>query len=475
LPKKLNINESFICRLWEGGRRYLIDLQTTDGDAVNIIEYGKRNSDSGPDYKGAKITIGSKTFSGDIEIHRDFNSWFEHSHDKDSAYNSVILHVVLWKEGAENLPKLRKKRFLPTVVLSDYLNSSIHEIWREIIANPSEKFRIQCHAKNSDVTPAALDLFLSGLAMERLNTKAVRFKERLSELAVSADVNYKRKPALWEQVLYEFLFEALGYSKNKEQMLRLAQIVKLDLLRKAVKSFDSKELQALLYGVSGLMFDLRYKDEYIAGVKESWNRLKETLRVPLMHKSEWMFFRLRPQNFPTIRIACGAQLITKIAKHNLLKSIILLFKTKDFRAAACYDGLRRLLEPGPDAYWSHHYNFGKPSASVNKLLGSERIADITVNVIIPLVYLYGEEFNDENIMKNARELFNSLKLHTKNSVIKMMASQLPVNRFNAARASVQQALLQLYNFYCIREKCRECVIGKSLSSAKAFDYRIIFY
>src|SRR5690349_17188253 len=106
MKPRLNINESFICRIWEGGNSYFSGLETTNGEDVEIISYGKRNHDAGPDYTGAVVKIDGKTLTGDIEIHRDFKNWDEHKHGKDRKYNPVILHVVLWDSEERIDPKL---------------------------------------------------------------------------------------------------------------------------------------------------------------------------------------------------------------------------------------------------------------------------------------------------------------------------------------------------------------------------------
>ncbi len=337
MKSRLNINESFICRIWEGGNNFFAKPETTEGESVEIIEFGKRNDDGGPDYKDAKIKIGDKVFKGDVEVHRDFSGWAEHHHPKDSKYNSVILQVVLWDSKERTAPKPRKKRDIPTVILSKFLTRSIHSIWQEIINNPSEKFSLPCRGKAA-LNEGELINWINKLSVERLNLKIRRIRERLNELGKEKTgtlrtKDFLTKSSLWVQVFYEYAFEALGYSKNKEPMLRLANSLKLEKLRVLISKNNEPVLliQSLLYGCGGLLFDVRLREQYIENLKHLWEVNKSELKVRQINKSEWQFFRLRPQNFPTLRIAYGSQLILKLIADNLFKNIILEFKTPDFR------------------------------------------------------------------------------------------------------------------------------------------------
>jgi hypothetical protein len=471
---KLNINESFICRIWEDNS-YYTGLQTTDGKDVEIISYGKRNNDSGPDYKDAKVKIDGKTYSGDIEIHRDFKNWAEHNHPKDRKYNPVILHVVLWDSEERISPKLRIKRNLPTVILANHLKYSIHSIWQDIINKPSGNLEIPCYKLNDSVSDTILAGWLEKLSSDRLNLKTARIKGRLAEISKeNAGITDK---LLWEQVLYEFIFEALGFSKNKEQMINLAKSLNLNLLKKLTLSDKSLVyLQSILFGTGGFLFDLRLKDDYISKIKTGWKDVEKKITSQKLNLSDWNFFRLRPQNFPTIRIAYGSQVIFKLLYRDLFKNIIMIFKNKNFKTNDCYESLTDLFKPAKDIYWESHYNLGKISKSQNKLLGRQRFEDIVINVLIPFIYLYSTEYKDEIIKNNALLLFNNLKIKPDNSIIKLISEQLIKQRkIRIDSPAKEQAVIQLYNFYCIREKCRECKIGKNVLSEKGYEYKIIFY
>jgi hypothetical protein len=484
LQKKLNINENFICRIWEARDKYYSDLLTTENEKVEILNYGTRNFDSGPDYKGARIRIGEKIFTGDVEVHKDFQSWADHNHPKDRNYNTVILQVILWDSGKRVKPKLRIKRELPTVILSKFLHRSIHAIWQEIINNPSGKFKLPCQEFNHTITDELIRHTFDVLSIERLKLRTLRIRERLHELhretgRSTAFDSFIRKSKGWEQVLYEYVFVALGYSKNKEPMLKLAKILPLNKISKFI--VDSREndiitIQSILYGCGGFLFDLRVKDEYTNRIKNIWAEIKDVLRAGQIDRAKWKFFRLRPQNFPTIRVAYGAQIILKLINDGLLKHIILSFQNENFQVNTCRKQLQELFAPGEDEYWLTHYDFGKKKKRESRLIGAERINDIITNVIIPLVYYYSIIFRNDILTHNVLYFYKNLRIHPVNSVLGVISDQVLQGRgIKINSPAMEQGAVQLYNFYCTRERCGECVIGANFVKEKGFEYKIIFY
>ena len=388
----------------------------------------------------------------------------------------------MWDSETRTAPKLRIKRDLPTVILANHLSNSIHDIWQDIISKPSAQLKLPCFGLNNSVDDTVIKNWFNKLAMQRLKLKRGRIKERLAEIESETGGNvksgdYLKKKRVWEQVLYEFIFEALGFSKNKEQMLRLSQSLKLENITKFIKK-DGYILyvQTLLYGTSGFLFDLRYKDEYIDKIKENWKKIESKISLPRLNRPEWNFFRLRPQNFPTIRIAYGSQLIVKILNEYLFKNIVLSFQKENFDVKKTYKELSALLKPDSDKYWNNHYDFGRKSKTSNKLLGAQRINDIIINVIMPIVYVYSEIFKVDVIKKNVLELYNSLKINPDNSVVNVISEQILKSRgIEIISPSMEQAAIQLYNFYCTRQRCGECEIGKLVLNKRGLDYKIIFY
>ncbi|MEO6696298.1 MAG: DUF2851 family protein, partial [Ignavibacteria bacterium] len=215
------------------------------------------------------------------------------------------------------------------------------------------------------------------------------------------------------------------------------------------------QTESLLYGLSGFMKDLHFKDKYIADLKESRRILKEIFMEESMDRSEWNFFRLRPANFPSIRIAYASALLYEIAYNNLFSAIVRIFEegnniTKEL--------MGKFNEIKISAYWQNHYNFGKSSKSVTRTIGKERIKDIITNVILPVINYYSVIFEKENLKKRVDYFFRKEKQKSgSNEITRIMEKQLDV-KVNSI--SDEQGLLHLHNFYCIKGKCNECDIGK---------------
>lgn len=467
--KKLNLNENFISRIWRDKMHYK-DLRTTDGKTVNVLDYGALNKDSGADYKNAKISIDNNIFSGDIEIHRSFRDWEQHSHKSDGKYNKVILQVVFWDEDFPdnvNLPKVMKSRKIPTVVLSKFLTSSIHDIWKEIINNPSSEFKLPCYPANEKVDAGLKNNWIKNVSLKRLTYRAGRLKQRLEKLE---DINISdNKKQIWEKVFFEYTLEALGFSKNKEQFLKFAGNIDLSKIKKS--NLRQIEIETFFFGTAGLLSNLKYRDEYIEQLKEKWEALKTKYKPIIMNKAEWNFFRLRPQNFPTIRMAYASSFCIELLYNNLFKRVILCFE-KSINAGKDLTNL--FLEIPLSGYWKNHYVFGKMITGNIKSIGQERVRDIITNVVLPLLYFYAEQFGKNNLKEKVTEYYFSEKGGSENEVTKVMQKQLNIK---SKTISDSQGLIHLHNFYCVKEKCDECIIGKQVFNKESVTdvLKIILY
>ncbi|MBI5403081.1 MAG: DUF2851 family protein [Ignavibacteriae bacterium] len=467
--KKLNLNENFISRIW-AEKMYYSGLKTTDGKNVEILDYGIRNKDSGADFRNARINIGGNIFKGDIEIHRSKKDWFLHMHKGDDKYNKVILQVVFWEDefSDENaIPKVSKSRIVPTVILSKFLTKSIHEIWKEIIENPSSEFKLPCWPENGKVDNEIKKDWIKKLSLKRLEYRSGRINSRLN--AISEQTGSPEKKANWEKLFFEFTLEALGFSKNKEQFLRFAEILDYNKIKKY--PLQKEEPEALFFGTSGLLSGLKYRDEYISRLKSTWEEIKETYKPQVMNKAEWNFFRLRPQNFPTIRMAYAVSLFRELVHNDFFKRAVLCFENsksikKDI--SGLFLGIRLT------GYWSNHYVFGRQVKTEIKSIGEERVRDIVTNVVLPLLFLYSEKFNRNLLKEKVLHYYLATKEKNKNEVTKIMQVQTGIS---AATVSENQGLIHLHNFYCVEGKCKDCAIGgEVLKAAKDSELlRIILY
>jgi len=462
--KKLSLNENFISRIWLNPS-YYNDLKTTDGRFVNVINYGIPNTDSGADFSDALIKIGDVIYSGDVEIHQSVNDWNLHKHKKDAKYNKVILHVAFWEDDFSGSSLSLSNREIPTVILSEFLTSSIHDVWKDIINNPSPKFKLPCFDTNNEVSTEAKREWIKDVGMARLVYRAGRIKSRRNIL--SEDLHISSKKDVWEKIFLEFTFEALGFSKNKTQFLNLSKLIDLRKTKKYVT--DIKDTDAILFGTAGFLNES--KDDYQIDLIKRWDALQPLLKFDSMSRAEWHFFRLRPLNFPTLRIAYASAFILEIIKSDFLKRIVFCFKNSN----SLFKDLTSLfLEIEFSDYWKFHYDFGKISKKDNLVIGTPRVTDIIINVIIPLMYLYSKEFNDEELFIKVKKIYKTVKDKSENSVLDVMITQLGIRPANICES---QGLIHLHNFYCVKGNCGECKIGEKVFDKFAVSevLRIIMY
>jgi hypothetical protein len=340
------------------------------------------------------------------------------------------------------------------------------------------------------------------LAVERMELKVRRFEERLKELINEHKMHVKESPPryddipfginpedlpppsqtfalsdvrsslLWNQMLYEGIMEALGYSKNQAPFLKLARSTRLDILQDYVDERTASDqihrIEALLFGAGGLLRAPRATDDteskkYLATLRQQWKQFRVRYHHECLHESEWQFFRLRPENFPTIRLAGAARLIPTIIEQNLLRVIIQNIKSDGQSSGEKYRSLASLFVVSADSFWVDHYLFGeKAKHPVGTLIGKQRIGDIIVNVLLPICFLYARIFRDKAVRQEAIALFKHCPAPTDNTVVRTMDQLLIKGKFLHYSAMDQQGMLQLYKSYCIDERCEECAVGKSL-------------
>lgn len=509
-PHAINIHEKFLRHVWSS--QYLVQsrLTTSDGRPVEILDVGKMNFDSGPDFLDATVKIGTKTFVGDVEIHRSSEAWMLHQHHNDPRYNKVVLHVVLEKNGEKELPRVNSGRKIPVLVLAPFLSESIRHVWRKTISQERERLRefIKCHEKNSNVEPVELHRWLDRLAIERLELKLRKFEERLKELARERSMALRETPRtwgepplegfpeeippplkeltqrdfakkdIWEQLLYEGFMEGLGYSKNRKPFVKLAQSVTLQTVKKLHLDEGGTKLEALLFGVAGLIPKVKsLKNEtskqYARELIKAWQETRNSYRSETLHSADWQFFPTRPMNFPTIRIAAASAIIPKFFYGDVLRVIVQTVKSSDENSKKL-EVLRNIFRVEAHPFWSGHYSFDEPASKPVNPLGTMRINDVIINTVLPVSLLYARIFRDCAVREGAASLFDAMPPLADNTFTRLMQKQLIKDRLQLNSASKQQAVIQLYKYYCSQGRCAECAIGKSvfhLPDTDAIEHR----
>ena len=453
--KKLTLNEKFISRIWENDAYYK-ELETTEGKTVEVLDKGTLNFDEGPDYKDLTLRIDGKVFFGDMEIHRTFKDWNAHDHYKYNKYNKVVLQIVFWDEDEEKieLPVAKRSRVIPTVVLSKFLTKSIHFIWREIINDPSPQFKLPCRDFIQKASLTVKAKWINKLGTDRIHERSKRIENFFHSNNFSL-LNRNH----WEITLFTYINEALGYSKNKEPFLKFSSLVSQHYEKLKSGKYNNFAISSLVYGISGFMKNLKFKDEYILDLKENWKTNFEDLKPESMDRSEWVFFRLRPNNFPSIRLAYSSALLSELLHNDLLQKLFEPIKSNsDFIGKVS----NMLADIKADEYWNTHYDFGKESASESAVIGSSRISEILTNVILPFALFYARSFRDkdttmQHITENINSLYSTGKnSNTPNKITKVMQSQL---EYKIKTLAEEQGIIHCHNNYCIKGRCVDCEIG----------------
>jgi hypothetical protein len=466
-------------------------LYTADDEEVEVLSPGELNSgNSGPDFRNAKIRIGNIIYVGDVEIDLDYTGWKNHGHNINSHYNHVILHVVLNNKYNYSYVYSKGGRKIPTLTIRDLISEDyLNALKNQELKEPAKKSRLKCAGDSDKVDYFVKEKFVAELGMNRFKKKMNRYFHRLLELKYldrnlmsEPKINYELPPEyenkdfdreefskkeLWEQLFYEYLFEALGYSKNKESMKKLAELADLNFLRK-IGTDDNYliKIQAVLFRVSGLFEktaiseDERIND-YQQKLEQSWNDLNGLYDSDYLDETDWQFFRMRPQNFPTIRIAAGSYFLSEILTKNFVSHLINLVG-QNIPLSEMIKKIRSLFIVRSFGFWRYHFTFYKNAKTeIRYFIGLGRADEIMVNVVLPFLALYFQVFGLSEHLKKVLKIFNLYSQRSEYSLVDDIASVLGLQNL-VHRTVFVQGMLDLYRNYCSKGKCLECKIGEKI-------------
>ena len=398
---------------------------------VRVLDPGLLNTDSGPDFFNAKVEIDGQLWVGNIEMHVRASDWKRHGHDKDSAYDSVILHVVdkddapVYRTNGERIPQL-------VLQVSPLFDAS----YQQLVNSRQE---LPCESAIKQVPSITITEWIERLAFERLHGKVQRVRDLLDMYNGS-----------WEDVCYITLTRNLGFGINNEAFERLARRTPLRLLHKHSDSL--LQIEALLFGQAGLLDpNAMGADEYYKHLCREYDFLANKFSLQPMESEAWKMFRIRPQNFPLRRIAMLAQYIE--GGFNLMSKILDADGEKE---------LRKLFKVELTGYWRNHFSFGKPNEMPSPALSDKSIDIVLINTVAPLYYAYGEITGNYALTDKAIELLESLKPES-NSIVKTFVAA----GIDCDSALTSQALIELKRSYCDARKCIYCKIGHRLLSEAA--------
>mgnify|MGYP003636505497 CR=1 FL=1 len=422
------MQEDFLHYIWKHKKFQTTNLKTEAGEAVLLTSVGEHNLNAGPDFFNAQLKIGNQFWAGNVEIHVKSSDWFLHNHEQDEAYDNVILHVV-WEHDTEVFRK--DNTVIPTLELKNILEVSVLNNYKSLFGKQNKWI-------NCENDFEAIDRFVLENWMERL------YFERLERKAKTIEVLLKDSKNDWEAVLFKMLTKNFGLKVNGESFFSLAQSIDFSIIRKTQSKQET--LEALLFGQAGLL-EQDVQNGYYLNLLKEYQFLKqkftlENTQVLLLH-----FFRLRPPNFPTIRLSQLASLYNK--HQNLFSKMIETNSLDDF-----YD----LFKVATSVFWETHYTFQKESKISKKTLSKSFIDLLLINTVLPIKFCYAKQKGEEvdaDILKIAMAITSE-----KNSIINAFNSLKKVSKSSLE----SQALIQLKTEYCNKNKCLKCAIGNTLIS-----------
>lgn len=417
------MKEAFLHHLWKFKLLHS-DLKLTTGECITVVHPGTHNHDAGPDFFNAKIKIDDILLAGNVEVHVKSSDFLRHGHQYNLNYDQLILHVVLENDSAH--PELVK---IPTLVIKDKYHPSIANNFDSLVYNISE---IPCSGRVSAVSQLHIQDMLAKCFHQRLQRK---HQEVMAYL--------ERCQQDWEQVLYLLLLRTFGQKINAMPFELLAFKTPISFLRKHRDQLF--QIEAILFGQAGLLHQ-QFTDEYPTRLKNEYLFLKSKFNLNDILPTQFKFLRLRPANFPTLRIAQVASLIHH--QEHLFSKLLYCKTPLDISS---------LFSFKPSAYWNNHYRFDLLSKRYNPTPGQTTMNVLILNVVIPILYSYAYAMNDEDLMNQTYELLRMVNPEDNKVVRQWIAAGI-----TPANAQESQSLLTLKAEWCDQKKCLLCTIGNQL-------------
>jgi hypothetical protein len=425
------MKEEFLHYLWKYGLYYTDRLTDPDGNRITVLNPGCYNRDAGPDFFNARIQIGGTLWAGNVEIHTMASHFDLHGHQHDPAYNNVILHVV-----AGNDRKVFNKRGEEVLTAVIRFDPELYERYESLVNNP---YIIACQDDIQKTGKVLMKLWLNALAVERLQQKSGSITEIFGETGND-----------WEETFYRMLCRYFGFRVNSEPFGMLANTLPFKIIRK--HSDNVLQIEALLFGAAGMLDEGLFRDaladEYYRDLIREFKILSSKYSIQPLHGCIWKFSRLRPVNFPTIRISQLAHMLSVAG--GLFSRVI-----EEPDAVQ----LKKLLEVPASDYWNEHFVFGKKTRRVSRKTGSQATDILIINAVVPVIFVYGRARDRQDICDRALSLLEHIPAEDNIIITEWKSAGI-----TAGSAFYSQGLIQLRNEYCRKRRCLECRIGNKLIS-----------
>jgi hypothetical protein len=420
------MQEEFLHYVWKHKKFATTSLQTTNGELITLVDTGYHNTNAGPDFFNSKLGIDGQLWAGNVEVHIKSSDWYVHNHEVDVAYDNVILHVV-YEHDTEIFRK--DNTIIPTLELKKYISKDVMYRYQNLFSK-SHKW-INCEADFAKV-----DDFVTNNWLERLYFERLERKSKTIETMLILSKND------WEAVLFRLLAKNFGLKVNGEAFLSMSMSFDFSVVRKLQS--NPEQLEALFFGQAGIL-ESHIENGYYLNQRKEYQFLRQKFGLSNSQVIPVEFFRLRPPNFPTIRLSQLA--ILYHLQQSLFSKVIVAKSVKE---------IYELLKVSTSTFWNDHYTFGKASKSITKTLTNSFVDLLIINTILPLKFSYAKyqgEPVDEVILAIIQEIDSE-----KNGIVDKFNSL--KNLSNSALES--QALIQLKTEYCSKNKCLQCAIGNYL-------------
>lgn len=413
------MNEMLLQFIWHQQLYDPRGLATTRGMAVEVLDPGVWNRNQGPDFLHARIRMDGRVWAGHVELHLQARDWQSHGHHQDSNYDNVVLHVVWEDDGyeTEGIPVAELRRIVPQSVLHTYNGWT----WKQAL--------IPCASELPALDPGIIRRYIQVLAEERFMDKAGQVFEKVQ--AVGMD---------WQEAFWRGMARSFGHKVNADAFESIASSLPYSLLLK-VRS-QPLQLEALLMGQAGLLHPDN-GDTYAKQLLDEFGFLRKKFRLSKSYYPVH-FLRMRPINFPTIRLAQLAMLVHELP--DLFRMV------KEWKDPA---EIMSLLRVGTTPYWDDHYRFSASSIHLPKLIGEQLIRTIMVNTIIPFMLAYHRHIGQEGQVEAVLAWTQQLPAEMNHIVHAFSRAGVSARHLKDA-----QGLLALHGRYCEKSKCAECAIGK---------------
>jgi len=413
------------------GRRV---VTTTDGEKVEIVSPGEQNRDAGPDFLNAMVRIGETTWAGSVEVHVKSSDWDKHRHSSDLAYDNVVLHAVYEYDG---MVRRSTGEVIPAVTLKEHIPKRAYQAYRDFLNN---HLWVPCANELASAPAERVAAALEAVSMERVRRRSEQIRQMVFQ-----------SKGDWNQAFYESLAGTLGARLNKEPFEMLTRQTPLQTIMKNRSSLSAVE--ALLFGQAGFL-DQDFREEYPLSLSIDYLHIKNKYSLSGLPAHLWKFLRLRPGNFPTIRIA---QMASLLFREPLLLGV--LVDDTDTRA------WRQHFQTSVSEYWKTHYHFDTLSVRSDKNLGDDTLDLILINSVVPFLYTFGLMHGNKAISDRAIQHLSELAAET-NSILRTFR----YFGLECQNALQSQGALELKKQWCDMRRCLDCRIGKMLMEKELLGF-----